>query len=154
MSFTPSGTQFIKAAYNYKSLRSYRLSTDSQLLLENLEKQWKVFPGPIDSLQPLFNEDPQKSAWRSEDHYELYLDYKVYKIWEALYAESEIFKNIIDQEEASARDYIKYNYPGVDAMQNQDLWKWLQHLFVGGMLAREDVEHLPDPKPNLGVKTS
>ncbi|KAK6525149.1 hypothetical protein TWF694_005295 [Orbilia ellipsospora] len=95
MNFTPSGTQFIKAAYNYKRLRAYRLSADSRLLLENLEKQWKVFPGRIDSLQRLFN------------------------------------------------------CPGVNAIQNQHLWQWLQHLFIGGFLAREDVEHLPDPKPNL-----
>ncbi|KAK6340077.1 hypothetical protein TWF730_001850 [Orbilia blumenaviensis] len=76
--------------------------------------------------------------WRSEDALDLWLDYKTYKLWEALYKNSTIFKDMIDYEE---QDFVNFHRPSITS---QELWIWMTRIIREGIVDREDVDNLPE----------
>ncbi|KAK6334857.1 hypothetical protein TWF718_010302 [Orbilia javanica] len=76
--------------------------------------------------------------WRSELALDLWINHKVYKLWEALYKHSTIFRNMIDEQE---KDYVDFSRPGIDS---QCLWVWMHRVIREGIVERGDVENLPE----------
>ncbi|KAK6534270.1 hypothetical protein TWF281_005600 [Arthrobotrys megalospora] len=83
-----------------------------------------------------------KSPWRSnEQAFVICMNSKVYKMWEALYSSSTIFRGLIDQEEQYTESFPHKAYQ----VDESSLWNWMSMLIEEGVVNREDIENLPDP---------
>ncbi|EPS45403.1 hypothetical protein H072_574 [Dactylellina haptotyla CBS 200.50] len=83
-----------------------------------------------------------KSPWRANQQaFEICRDSKVYKMWEALYLSSPIFRGLIDQEE----QYAEESLTRLRQLNESMLWWWMRLLVDDGIIKREDIENLPDP---------
>ncbi|KAF3177881.1 hypothetical protein TWF788_007664 [Orbilia oligospora] len=80
--------------------------------------------------------DSRLSKFRSGKAFRLYYHYKVYKMWEALYSDSEMFRSIVEKEENSYETW---------EMELSDLWRWLELMYICGLVNRDDVDKLPEP---------
>ncbi|KAF3916614.1 hypothetical protein ABW20_dc0103739 [Dactylellina cionopaga] len=76
--------------------------------------------------------------WRSEDAFDLWVEHKVYKLWEALYRHSTTFKDMIDHEE---KDFVDFKRSGITS---QWLWIWMARMIGEGIVERNDVDNLPE----------
>ncbi|KAK6523567.1 hypothetical protein TWF281_001548 [Arthrobotrys megalospora] len=76
--------------------------------------------------------------WRSEEALDLWIGYKVYKLWEVLYRHSTVFKDMIDYEE---KDFVDFKRASITA---QWLWIWMTRLTREGIIERNDVDNLPE----------
>ncbi|KAF3180725.1 hypothetical protein TWF788_006750 [Orbilia oligospora] len=77
--------------------------------------------------------------WRSRQAYDICISFKVYKVWEALYTNSNIFRQLIDDQEKDCRNFSRC------CMALQPLWLWLKLVVEEGLVERGDVDQLPEP---------
>ncbi|KAF3924878.1 hypothetical protein ABW21_db0205735 [Orbilia brochopaga] len=83
--------------------------------------------------------------WRSQRIFEACLDYKTFRLWEALYGRTELFKKMIDEEEADMADMNGWQFSGRHCLTSLSLWQWMQIMVQYGLVDRDDVENLPEP---------
>ncbi|KAF3174151.1 hypothetical protein TWF225_009576 [Orbilia oligospora] len=108
---------------------------------QSYELWWTLAANEVsgsDSLSHLDLNISKVRQWRSELALDLWIHHKVYKLWEALYKHSTVFKDMIDEQE---KDYVDFNRPGIDS---QYLWVWMYRIFREGIVERGDVENLPE----------
>ncbi|KAK6331275.1 hypothetical protein TWF730_004363 [Orbilia blumenaviensis] len=91
---------------------------------------------------------PSHASWRSEFAAARYCSYKVYLIWEALYHNSPVFREIMKDDE-KCEDHLERNH-----IESCILWLLLGTLFDGGYLDCEYVSKLPDPMIYTFIKDS
>ncbi|KAF3282019.1 hypothetical protein TWF970_001966 [Orbilia oligospora] len=83
-----------------------------------------------------------KSPWRPHDEaFVICMNSRVYKMWEAMYLTSTIFRELIDQEER----YIQSLPNKLLRVDESALWGWMSALIKEGVVNREDIENLPNP---------
>ncbi|KAK6513089.1 hypothetical protein TWF506_009255 [Arthrobotrys conoides] len=80
--------------------------------------------------------DSELSTFRSRKAFRLYYHYKIYRMWEALYSDSEMSRSVIEEEGNSYETW---------EMELSGLWRWLELMFVCDLVNRDDVNKLPEP---------
>ncbi|KAF3920156.1 hypothetical protein AA313_de0203865 [Arthrobotrys entomopaga] len=78
--------------------------------------------------------------WRNKDVYDFWVLHKVYKLREALYKHSPIFKDIIDFEESNLDNF----HTRPCCLVFEEFSRWLEKIISCGIVEREDVEALPE----------
>ncbi|KAF3910653.1 hypothetical protein ABW21_db0205745 [Orbilia brochopaga] len=105
----------------------------------------------FDSVLPSELEKPSieiQTLWRLEDlldeAYREFVDYKVHKMWEALYSKSDFFRTMIDVDEEN----VRYNTDFVlrpCSVRDGSLWGLLSAMLQEGVFERADIDNLPEP---------
>ncbi|KAF3317542.1 hypothetical protein TWF173_010310 [Orbilia oligospora] len=111
---------------------------DSEDLLEYWTKDKQVGLPPSDSIWCIDHN------WRCGGVRSMVQDYKTFKIWEAMYARSEVFKRLIDEDEEILK-IDEWEDIRRDRIQHQYLWNLLDGMFSDGIFVRQDVDSLPEP---------
>ncbi|KAK6354636.1 hypothetical protein TWF696_003776 [Orbilia brochopaga] len=78
--------------------------------------------------------------WRSSYAHDCWISHKAYKLKEALYKNSTIFKNMIDYDE---KDFDNF-YLRPCCMASTHFWWWLEKMIRHGLVEGEDVDALPE----------
>ncbi|KAK6349484.1 hypothetical protein TWF696_005768 [Orbilia brochopaga] len=78
--------------------------------------------------------------WRCCDAIQVCIDGKVYKLWEALYRHSPIFRGLIKLEERDVERAIPLRY----SLTSSFLWKWMSRMIEDGFVEQSDVDALPE----------
>ncbi|KAK6504948.1 hypothetical protein TWF481_006881 [Arthrobotrys musiformis] len=78
--------------------------------------------------------------WRSEYVHDAWISSKVYKLREALYKHSPVFRGMIDYEEEAFENF----YTRPRGVEDTYFWIWLERVIKHGLVEREDVEALPE----------
>ncbi|KAK6531006.1 hypothetical protein TWF281_007831 [Arthrobotrys megalospora] len=132
---TEAGHRVIESAYASAPANTLQ---DSEDLLEYWKKDKQVGLPPGDSIWCIDHN------WRCDEIRSMVQDYKTFKIWEAMYARSEIFKRLIDEAEEilKVEEWAEIRR---DRIQHQYLWNLLEDMFSDGIFVRQNVDSLPEP---------
>ncbi|KAK6356026.1 hypothetical protein TWF718_000399 [Orbilia javanica] len=93
----------------------------------------------------LYTNGSGSSVWRSQQTFYACIDFNVFKIWEALYSRSDLFKEIIDKDEEENEKIGVYRDRWGSRLQDYVLWEWLSHMLTIGIIETADVDNLPEP---------
>ncbi|KAJ6259639.1 hypothetical protein Dda_5277 [Drechslerella dactyloides] len=141
--YTKSGTEALNKMYASTSYsRAFKADRAAWFHYDVYQDaQWGEEPIYFDTPGELSSDSANRLGicWRSEDAYYRCLNYKVYKLWEALHARSPLFRPLIDEQEAYLRWRERYR------AGSMALWDWMRWLIDQGFLEREDVDNLPEP---------
>ncbi|KAF3174051.1 hypothetical protein TWF751_005191 [Orbilia oligospora] len=142
---TKKGVHFLQTAY--ASRLSLENTKDSFVLWSGLHTQ--IFYGSVelpDNLYRVRHEgtESRTPAWRSQQTFDACIDSNVFKIWEALYSRSDLFKEIIEKNEKKNEATI-YTDRWESRLQDYPLWEWLSHMLAGGIIEAADVDNLSEP---------
>ncbi|KAK6502442.1 hypothetical protein TWF506_003024 [Arthrobotrys conoides] len=143
---TKKGVHFLKTAY--ASALSPKDTKNSLVLWSGLRRQ--ILYGSIEPPDDLYEtrhegNESRTSAWRSQQTFNTCIDSNVFKIWEALYSRSGLFKEIIDKDEKENEAIGIYRDRWESHLQGYPLWEWLSHMLTTGIIEAADVDNLPEP---------
>ncbi|KAF3291513.1 hypothetical protein TWF970_000726 [Orbilia oligospora] len=123
-----AGRRVIESAYASAPENTLQ---DSEDLLEHWTKDKQVGLPPSDSIWCIDHN------WRCGEIRSMVQDYKTFKIWEAMYARSEVFKRLIDEDEEILK-IDEWEDIRRDRIQHQHLWNLLDGMFSDGIFVRQD----------------
>ncbi|KAF3917034.1 hypothetical protein ABW21_db0206570 [Orbilia brochopaga] len=144
---TSSGIKALDAAYEFASTSGLDFYWTSSVILRGQLDLIRVGPIDVDTPDGINVDDcnvnrPGVRQWRSYKVMDACIDGKVYKLWEALYAHSEIFKEMIDEEEKE----LYKRYKSACCVPDLDLWRWMRGMVTEGFVERGDIDNLPEVK--------
>ncbi|KAK6336189.1 hypothetical protein TWF696_001752 [Orbilia brochopaga] len=135
---TKPGQNMILSAY--ASLHSSDLGRPE--LPRILSEMYKECDGPGNPENLMCVLDRSECPWRLQEAFWESMDYKVHKMWEALYPRSELFRRMINEEE----DYVRNSqFHDLVDVRDVTLWHWLESMVIDGVFEWADVDKLPEP---------
>ncbi|KAF3905004.1 hypothetical protein AA313_de0202656 [Arthrobotrys entomopaga] len=135
MRITKAGIEYLKIAYS------------SGLSFSDLKSPYNLSDGLWEETHYGTAEPPDDlcyimDAWRSDEIFYACVDFNVFKIREALYSRSALFKEVLGQEEAEC---VRNRYSIGYRLRDRFLWDWLSFMLKAGVIELEDVDNLPQP---------
>ncbi|KAK6340599.1 hypothetical protein TWF696_008925 [Orbilia brochopaga] len=139
---TPFGKQAIIASFESMSSSNLKKSHLPWILHAEYSRSGKARGSADSNLYCLHNSSI--SPWRLDTAFDECIDYKVHKMWEALYSKSELFRNMIAYEEEDVREMQSIDMDQRE-VRGRYLWQLLSNMLCEGIIELSDVDNLPEP---------